>query len=398
MKRTKSLNQVAFFDCSAGIAGNMLLGALIDAGLSINHLKKELKKLPIKNYKLFIKKVRKHGIAATLVEIDIKKDLRHKNVNEIFNIIKKSKLAKDIKHLGLKIFKRLADAEAKIHARKYGHLHLHELGSIDTIVDIVGTVIGLKKLGIKKIYSSALHVGKGVAKYAHGLLPIPSPATTELLKGISIYNGKVTGELVTPTGAAIISTLATSFTELPKIEISKIGYGAGTNDYGIPNLLRIVIGKEEPAYQNDYILQIETNIDDMDPQKYDRVIKKLMQAGALDAWVTPIRMKKKRTGFDLCIMANVNDQEKILEALYTYTTTIGARTFLVKRSKLKRKIEKIKTKYGKLRIKISSLGNIIKNISVEQDDCKRAAQRFKIPITQVFKEGLKQASSFIKTL
>ncbi|MFA5876277.1 MAG: nickel pincer cofactor biosynthesis protein LarC [Candidatus Margulisiibacteriota bacterium] len=366
--------RITYFDCSSGIAGNMVLGALIDAGLSPIYLKSELKKLPLKNYALKIKKVRRHGIAATQVEIEIKKELQLNSPSDIVKIINRSRLSKSIKQLSIKIFRRILAAEQKVHAQHLDKLHLHELGSIDTIIDIVGAVIGLKKLGIQQIYSSPLHVGKGRVKYAHGRLPVPSPAASILLKGIPIYSQDVEGELVTPTGAAIISTLAHSFGALPKLKIDKIGYGAGTHDFGIPNLLRIFIGEAQLPTLDDTILQIETNIDDMDPRRYDAAIKKIMAAGALDCWITPIRMKKKRAAFALCVMARPEDKDRILDTIFTVTTSIGCRVYAVTREILSRKIFKLKTKYGTIRTKASYLGKTLKNISLEADDCQNLKQ------------------------
>jgi uncharacterized protein (TIGR00299 family) protein len=379
------LDKIAFFDCSAGIAGNMILGALVDAGLSPAHLKKELKKLPLRNYTLLITKVRRHGMAATQIEVKIKKDLHLKNPAEIIKIIQRSRLPKIVKRKSIAIFRRLAEAESKVHAQKLGHLHLHELGSIDTIIDIVGTVIGLEKLGIKKVFSSPLHVGRGRVKYAHGLLPVPSPAASILLRGVPIYSQDVAGELVTPTGAAIITTVASSFENLPKMKVAAIGYGAGTHDFGIPNLLRVFIGTAELPTQNDAILQIETNIDDLDPRRYDAAIKKIMRAGALDCWVTPIRMKKKRDAIALCVMARPEDKDQVLGALFTITPAIGCRVHAVKREILSRRILALKTPYGTIRAKVSYLGNILKNVSIESDDCRRAAKKYRTNIRTIIK-------------
>ncbi|HVN66993.1 MAG TPA: nickel pincer cofactor biosynthesis protein LarC, partial [Candidatus Sulfotelmatobacter sp.] len=251
----------------------------------------------------------------------------------------------------------LAEAEAKVHGIPVNKVHFHEVGAVDAIVDIVGACIGLEKLGIEKIYCSPLPNGKGRIVHAHGLLPNPAPATAELLKGIPTYSTGTKGELVTPTGAAIITTLAESFGDLPRLKVERIGYGAGSLDLPQPNLLRVFIGEAELPTERDAILQIETNIDDMDPKNYDRAIARLMKAGALDASVQPIRMKKQRAAVKLEVLCRPEDKDKVLDAVFTATTTIGARIFLVKREKLRREI-----RHGN---KISYLGSQIKRIKPE---------------------------------
>ncbi|MDD5594245.1 MAG: nickel pincer cofactor biosynthesis protein LarC, partial [Candidatus Margulisbacteria bacterium] len=309
--------KIAYFDCPSGLAGNMILGALIDAGLDSHYLEKELGNLRInfavskslrgnrdvqsqvsEHYKLQIKKTKKHGIKGTYFDVRAKESKHHRNLAEILRIIKQSRLSKQVKALSTKIFRRLAEAEAKVHGISVDKVHFHEVGAVDAIIDIVGACIGLEKLGIEKVYCSPLPNGRGQIVHAHGLLPNPAPAAAELLKGAPTYSAGIKGELVTPTGAAIISTIA-DFKEMPKMTVETIGYGAGSIDLPIPNLLRIFIGEAELPTEHDAILQIETNIDDMEPGRYDRAIAKLMKAGALDASVQPIRMKKLRDAIKL---------------------------------------------------------------------------------------------------
>lgn len=330
--------RIAYFDAPTGLAGNMILGALLDAGLAPAYLTRELRKLRITNYALRITKTKKHHLAGTYLEVISKNENKNRNLKDILIIIKKSKLSRDVKELSSRIFRRLAEAEAEVHGTTINQVHFHEVGAIDAIVDIVGACIGLEKLGIEKIYCSPLPSGRGRIVHAHGLLPIPAPATAELLKGFPTYGNGIRGELVTPTGAAIITTLADSFGEMPRIELKAIGYGAGTIDLPIPNLLRVFIGEAQLPSERDVILQIETNIDDMDPKLYDLAIAKIMRAGALDAAVQPIRMKKMREAVKLQVLCQPEDKDKILDAVFTETTTIGVRIFLVKREKLKRVI------------------------------------------------------------
>lgn len=349
--------KIAYFDCPSGIAGNMILGALIDAGLDPAYLRKELSCLRLTAYGLQLKKVKKHGVAGTHVEVKPKKENTSRNLKDILGIINKSGLSKSVKSFSSRIFKRLAEAEAKVHGLPVNKVHFHEVGAIDAIIDIVGACVGIEKLGIEKIYCSPLPNGKGKIVHAHGLLPNPAPAAAELLKGVPTYEVGIKGELVTPTGAAIITTLAESFGDLPRMRVQSIGYGAGTIDLPIPNLLRVFIGEAEIPAERDAVLQIETNIDDMDPKLYDRAIRKLMKAGALDASVQPIRMKKFREAVKLVVLCKPEDKDKVLEAVFTETTTIGVRVYLVQREKLKRVI-----RAGK---KISYLGPQIKRIKSE---------------------------------
>ncbi|MEE8637818.1 MAG: nickel pincer cofactor biosynthesis protein LarC, partial [Candidatus Margulisiibacteriota bacterium] len=267
--------KIAYFDCSSGIAGNMILGALINAGLKPKYLKSELSKLGVRNWKLEIIKTKRQGIQGTHVEVKIKGKEKPRRLNEILTIIKKSKLSKNVKNLSSRIFQRLAEAESKVHGEPVGYVHLHEVGAIDAMLDIIGTAIGIEKLGIQKVYCSPLPHGRGSIKHKHGILPNPAPATVELLKGIPTYGTNIKGELVTPTGAAIISTLAKGFGDLPRMEVKDIGYGAGSLNLSIPNLLRLFVGEAQLPSEKDAILQIETNLDDMHPKHFNKVIAAL---------------------------------------------------------------------------------------------------------------------------
>lgn len=356
---------IAYFDCQSGISGNMALGALIDVGLDINYLKKELKKIHLhEHYQILAKKVKKCGIQSTYVEVKIPGHQHAKKSKDILNLIKKSKLKKSIKEKSIGIFQHIFKAEFEVHGKE----HLHDVGAVDTIIDIVGTVIGLEKLKIHKIYSSAICTGSGTIipchgkDHSHGIMPIPAPATAILLKNTPIYSGNLKKELTTPTGAAIITYLAETFEEIPRLKIEKIGYGAGYYDLPQANVLRILIGENPINSLEDNILQVETNIDDMDPKKYDSAIAKIMQASALDAFIEPIRMKKKRNAIKLTTLCRIDDKEKILETLFRNTTTIGTRIFLVKREILKRKIERS----GKNWFKNSYLNNELLTSKVEK--------------------------------
>ncbi|MDP3765549.1 MAG: nickel pincer cofactor biosynthesis protein LarC [Nanoarchaeota archaeon] len=379
--------KMAYFDCFSGISGDMIIGALIDLGLDFNFLKKELEKLILKDYKIEAKKVVKNGIAATKFDVIIKNKNRHeeRNLKEINKIIDDSKLDQEIKDTIKKIFLKIASAEAKIHNKSIGNVHFHEIGAIDTIIDVAGAVIGFKKLGIGRIHCSKLNVGTGFVEFSHGKWPVPAPATSEILKNVPVYNNNIEAELVTPTGAAIITTFASKFVEMPAMKVEKIGYGAGTKDLEQPNVLRVFLG-ENNEMENETINVIETNIDNMNPEIYPYVIDKLMENGALDAYSTNIIMKKGRPAIKLTVLANVKDTDKLCNIIFDETTTIGLRIYPAARKKLDREIKTVKTKYGNARVKISKLNNEIKNIMPEYEDCVRIAKTRKIPLKRVYGE------------
>ncbi len=385
--------KIAYFDCFAGISGDMCLGALVDAGVDISDIKRGLKKLPIQNYSLTSKKVLRGSISATKVDVIIKAEgkrqkAKGKKWKDIEKTIKTSQLSEKIKQKGLHIFKRLFEAEARVHGEPFDKVHLHELGGTDCLVDIFGALIGLDILGIEKIYVSSINLGSGSVKTEHGMLPVPAPATAELLKGYPVYSSEIPFELTTPTGAAIVSGMNADPYSLSEITIEKIGYGAGNRDIAnMSNTLRILIGKEANAGKSkEFVTVIETNIDDMNPQFYEYVMEMLFKAGAHDVFLENIIMKKGRPAVKLTIISEESDIDKISSILFQETTTIGLRFYKAHRRTLDRKIKKIKTKYGDVRIKVStSKGNIV-NISPEYEDLKAIAKKTKIPIKKIAEE------------
>jgi hypothetical protein len=374
--------KIAYFDCPTGVSGNMIIAALIDAGLSLQYLKKELKKLKIGGYKFKLAGASRNGFNAKHFDVYIARKEPARTIKEIRSIINNSSLKRSVKELSMKIFDRLIMAEVKVHGSKTEHLH--EIGATDAIIDIVGFALGIDKLGIEEFYCSPLPFGYGEIKSEHGTLPNPAPATLELLKGIPIYRKNIKGELVTPTGAAIITTVTKGWTDMPKLKLERTGLGAGTFNFSEPNILRLFIGETEAQYGEDLILSIETNIDNMNPEIYDHVIKRLMKAGALDAYITPITMKKSRPAVTLTVLSAQKDKDKLLDIIFSETTTLGARTYLVKREKLERSIRKVRTKYGKVAVKIGKIGKTIKNIAPEYEDCARIAKRTGVPIKLIY--------------
>jgi uncharacterized protein (TIGR00299 family) protein len=376
---------LAFFDCFSGISGDMTLGALVDAGLPLDVLRAELAKLDLPGYTLSSEKVRRSGISATKVHVVLdEKEQPARHLADISRIINGSSLSTVIQQKSLAIFQRLAEVEAKVHGTTPDRVHFHEVGAVDALVDIVGSVIGLEHLGITEIIGSPVNVGSGTAHTAHGKLPVPAPATVELLRNIPLYSSSIAFELTTPTGAAIISSLAASFGLLPQMKVTRIAHGAGNKDFtGQPNVLRLMIGELLPAYDEDRSTLIETNIDDMNPQLYNQVIEKLLAQGAQDAYLTPIIMKKGRPGILLSVLCDRMNTDAVLDTLFRETTSIGVRIGETGRKKLQREVRDVETIYGKVRLKISKRGDEIMTVTPEYEDCRRIAEETKVPVKEV---------------
>ncbi len=390
--------KIAYFNCFSGISGDMTVGALLDTGLKIEILEKELKKLGLSGYQLEVKKAVKRGISATQFKVKIKEEGVERTIKGILTILEKSKLDEEIKKETKKIFFNIAQAESKIHQKDIDKIHFHEIGGLDSIIDITSAVIGIKTLGIEEIYSSALPVGKGFVKCAHGVIPVPAPATLELLKNIPTYSGGIESEMITPTGAAIISTLAKSFGKRPLMKIERIGYGAGEKEFTIPNLLRVSVGEKiskDKDFKDDYIsdeaVLIETNIDDMNPEFYNYIMDQLFSQGALDVFLTPIQMKKNRPAHMLSIIVYEQNLKEILEVLFSESTTLGVRIKEIKRLRLGQQNFIAETKYGKIRVKVGIFKGEIKNIAPEYEDCKKMAKQHQVPLKEVYEEVKKVA-------
>ena len=346
---------LAYFDCFSGISGDMTLGALVDAGVGIEVLRTQLEKLHLPGYEITALKVARAGIQATKVHVCLDgKEQPARHLSDIRSIIETSTLSSSIKQKSIRIFERLAQAEAKVHGTTPDRVHFHEVGAVDAIVDIVGSIIGLEVLGITNIAGSAINLGSGTIKTSHGTMPVPAPATAELLKNIPSYGSSVPFELTTPTGAVILSALGSAFGLMPQMRISRTAYGAGDKEIPEqPNVLRLMIGEPTAAYEEDSSIVIETNIDDMNPQVYDYLIEKLMKQGAQDAYLTPIIMKKGRPAILLSVLTDSSKIDRVLDIIFRETTSIGVRIREVGRKKLTREIKEVDTTYGKVRIKIS---------------------------------------------
>ncbi len=379
--------RTAYFDCFSGASGDMILGALIDAGLSPRRLREELKKLRIPTIHLKIRDVLRRGISGTQVIVEGRNEKgSHRNLKEVLQIVRRSRVETEVKEKSEEVFKRIASVEAKIHRIPEEEVHFHELGGLDSIIDIVGAVWGIRELGIEKIHVSKVNVGGGFVKCEHGILPVPAPATLSLMRGKPIYSSGVERELLTPTGAALLATLGSEFGSMPRIRVERVGYGAGRDDLPHPNLLRLVIGTSESTSGKETVAVIETNIDDMNPQFYDYVMEKLLAMEVLEVFVTPILMKKNRPGHLLTVICPSGKLPSVAEFLFKETTTLGLRWHEEEREKTDREIRPLLTKYGRIRFKLARWEGRVVNLSPEYDDCKRLALARGVPLKEVFEE------------
>ena len=380
--------KIAYFDCFAGASGDMILGAIVDAGLDPDLLNRELAKLHLDHCALSFKPVVKRGLGGiqAVVSIDTHIHHPHRGLQDICSMIEASELSQDIQQKSMAVFTRLARAEARVHRTAVEAVHFHEVGAVDAIIDVVGAVSGLSLLGVEAIYCSALHLGSGTVTCAHGILPVPAPATLELVKGIPVYATGIQGELLTPTGAAILTTLAKGFGPLPALTVEKSGYGSGMANPEIPNLLRVVIGNAASATQDcemDQVAVLETAIDDMNPQIYDYVMQQALGLGALDIFLTPIQMKKNRPGILLTLMCRPDDLQRFSQFLLKETTSIGLRWRFENRIKARREIREISTSLGTVRVKTARIQDDIIHQSPEFQDCKEIALTQNIPLKAV---------------
>lgn len=392
--------KIAYFQCTAGISGDMILGALVDSGLKINILKEELMKLRVP-FDLEEQKVMKNNICCTKVNVITKEKYNHRHLSDIKTIVEESNLNLKIKKKIIKIFTKLAEAEAKVHNTTVEAIHFHEVGAMDSIIDICGAVIGLDLLGIEKIYCSPIHIGTGFTECAHGIIPLPAPAVVELLKGIKVYSKGVEKELVTPTGAAIIATICSEFGEIPSMDIEVCGYGAGTRDLQIPNLLRICIGNlEENNTYGGFIkkgeaVKIEVNIDDMNPQFYEYIAEKLFTAGAGDVYLQPVYMKKNRIANMLSINGCYEDMDKLLKVVFEETTSIGVKVFKFDKYMIPYEIKKINTDLGQISIKLAIHEGKVLNTSPEYSECCVKAKEYNMPIKKVYDIVKEAANKYV---
>lgn len=380
--------KIAYFDCFAGISGDMILGALVDGGLSVEALTTELAKLPLGGYQVVAQQAQRGALTGTQVTVNLEeRGPQRRSLAQILSLISSSDLPDRVKEQGIAIFKRLADAEAKVHRLPSDEVHFHEVGAVDAIVDILGAVIGLHLLGAEVIYASPLSYGGGTVSTSHGILPVPAPATLELLAmaraPLRPASDSSQGELVTPTGAAIITTLA-SFQQ-PTLILERIGYGVGAREIPtIPNVLRIWIGQGLPS-RDEGLLLLETNIDNMNPELYGYVLERLFERGACDVWFTPIQMKKNRPATMLSVLAPVEAEGAMIETILSETSTLGVRVLPVKRHESEREVIEVKTSLGAVAVKLKRMGGAILGIAPEFEICHRLALEHGLPLQEVYR-------------
>ncbi|MFA6665526.1 MAG: nickel pincer cofactor biosynthesis protein LarC [Armatimonadota bacterium] len=379
--------KVAFFDCFAGISGDMTLGAILDAGADETLFRKELSKIGGIEFDLEIKKVVRRGIQATDVQVKIKHEHHHRHLSDITRIIEESALAESVKQKATSIFRVLAEAEARVHGTTAESVHFHEVGAVDAIVDIVGACVGLHLLGVERVVVSPLPMGHGWVECQHGRIPLPAPATVEILKGAPVYSANVEGELVTPTGAAIVKTLAHSFGHMPQMRVQNTGYGAGNTEFPFPNLLRVFVGETDSSVPFHKVSIVETNIDDMNPEFYNSAMEKLFLAGALDVFTTPICMKKNRPGALLTVICPEEKADAVSEVVLRETTSFGVRVTSGERRCLDRRWVDAETEFGTVKVKVGSLRGEDLTVSPEYEDCKKAAEIAGVPVRRVYEEA-----------
>jgi pyridinium-3,5-bisthiocarboxylic acid mononucleotide nickel chelatase len=380
--------RIAYFDCFSGISGDMVLGALVDAGADLHAIEGELRKLGLEGWSISAEKVKRGAIFATQVKVGSSEGHHHRGLSVILGRIEKAGLAARATDRARRIFTRLAEAEAKVHNMPVEEVHFHEVGAVDSIVDIVGAAIGFELLGIDEFSCSALDVGAGQVKTAHGLLPVPAPATAELLRGAPMYTSGIARELVTPTGAAIATTLSTRYAQIPEMTLRAVGYGAGSADLTEKaNVLRILIGENATSEAGEHwdapVSVIETNLDDMSPQIYGYFVERALAAGALDVFSTAVQMKKNRPGVLLTILCDAAHTARLIDLVFRETTTIGVRTYDVRRKVLDRELVPVATPFGEVRMKISRMNGSVLNATPEYEDCQRLAAEKGIPLKQV---------------
>lgn len=372
------------------MSGDMFLASMIDLGVDRKMLARELKKLPVAKSEInfTVSKAVRHSITGKTFRVKLKKSHQHRTYADIKGLIKESSLERETKKLASAIFKNIAVAEGKVHGIAAGRVHFHEVGAMDSIIDIVGAAVAVRSLGVERVYCSPLPLGSGWADTMHGRIPVPAPATVEILKGVPLGSSDLPFELTTPTGAAIARTLADRFTTMPAMTVDKIGYGAGKKDFKeCANMMRAVLGtstrvaKKEEA--GEKVTVIEANIDDMTPQVAGFVMERLLDAGALDVFYTQAQMKKSRPALLLTVLAPPGRAEKLMDVIFEETTTIGVRHHQVERKCLERRTVKVETGYGEVRVKITLKGDDVVNVQPEYEDAKRLARKKKVPLKSI---------------
>ncbi len=427
--------RIAYLDCFSGISGDMFLGALIDAGVAPEIFERAVAALDV-GAKLEISRVNRSGITATKVDVIVEGERdsprvgrtaafdphkhthdhahghehshdhhhdhaqhdggqRGRGLIEIREIIRKAAISESAEKVAIDIFEKLGAAEASIHNIPVEKIYFHEVGAVDALIDITCAAVGTEALGVDEIICSPLNVGGGTVTCAHGTFPVPAPATVELLRGATVFSSGLQAELVTPTGAAIVRTLATRFAPFPEMKIARAGYGAGSRDFpGHANVLRITVGEAASKLavntSQETISVLEANLDDLNPQVFGYVMDRLLEAGALDVFAVPVQMKKNRPGTLLSVLAKLDDADKLAQIIFAETTTLGVRRREENRQVLARKWQTVSTRFGDVRIKIASLNGTVSNYAPEYEDCRRIATEHRVPLKLVMQEAVRE--------
>jgi pyridinium-3,5-bisthiocarboxylic acid mononucleotide nickel chelatase len=385
------MKEIIYIDCFSGISGDMMVGALLDLGVDIDFLRNELRKLDIGGYNLTFSEVKRGSFRAKKFNVEVTELQSARNYRDIKKMIDKSRLDKEVKEISGNIFQKVAEAEALVHGYEVDKVHFHEVGAVDSIVDITGTAVCLNKLKIDIFYSNRVPTGKGFVNCAHGKLPVPAPATMEILKGIPAYGGDFDFEVTTPTGAAIIKALVAGFGDIPFMKIKKIGYGAGSNENKkVPNVLRLLKGTmEEEHYLNEEsLILLSSNIDDSSPEIMGYLMEKLFENEALDAWIEPIYMKKTRPAFKINVLCERKKEQEMIKIILMESTTLGVRSEHVKRFSIIRKVKTARLSYGEVKVKVGILKDREINISPEFESCKKLAQKTGKPLKEIYHDAV----------
>lgn len=394
--------RIAYFDCIAGIAGDMALGALVDAGADLDEIAGQLARLPVDPFEIEAEEVETHGLHACRVHVRTGPGSVIRTYANIRSLLDEAELPEGARGLANRIFRRLAEAEAVIHRRDVEQVTFHEVGAVDSIVDIVGTSLALTQLGIERVFSSPVPTGLGMVRTQHGSMPIPAPAVVELLLGAPIFSRGVPIELVTPTGAAILATTVEGFGDMPMLRPDAIGYGAGSLRSDFPNVLRVIVGEEDtsqravpaaPRATDDVSAEVvlETNVDDLSPELVAYVLERLLAEGAQDAWLTPIIMKKGRPAVTISVLCGPDHADDLRALLFRETGTLGVRTSRVEKRALDREHITVATRHGSVRVKVGSLAGSTVSVSPEYEDCARVALEASVPLKEVFDEAIRLA-------
>ena len=382
--------RIVYFDCPSGAAGDMIMAALVDAGAPLDALRAELAKLRLEGWRLVAREVTKGAFRATKVDVEVDRRAHHehRSLADILRILDASALAPAIREKAARIFTRLADAEARAHGTTREAVHFHDVGAVDAIVDVTGGVVALHLLGAEAVHVSALPLGGGLADGPHGKIPVPGPGTAELLRGFPVVDTGVRAELVTPTGAAILTTLAASAGRMPAMTVLAVGYGAGTMDLpGTPNVLRCFVGETAEAGGDETVLQVETTIDDMSPQLYEPLVERLFEAGALDVFLTSVVMKRGRPGVVVTALAPHDRLDAVSRALFEESPTIGVRWSEWRRTRLEREMVTLPTAYGAIPFKVSRLGGRVVTVTPEFVEVLRIAREKSLPVREVLDQA-----------